>query len=129
MAEWRKLDELKRGPIRHPVLPPALIARIESLRSTLDKVYPQSMEEWLDGFQHDVNPEHEVLWWERLARCYVEYSGSHELNADQRLAAFNVMLKLLLGASREQIESDLASLPAVALDDIIEVIRRSPTIQ
>ncbi len=89
MTEKRvKLDELKPGPIRHEELPPALVTRIESLRLTLDEVYPQSREKWLDGFQRDVNPEPEVVWWERLAQCYVEYSRRNKLNVYQKIAAF-----------------------------------------
>jgi hypothetical protein len=82
----RRLDETKPGPIRHAGLPPALVARIERLHLTFGEVYPQSMEEWLDGFQRDLNPEPEVVWWERLAHCYVEYSHSQELNPQQKQA-------------------------------------------
>src|SRR6266851_1639464 len=60
-------EDLKPGPIRHQQLPPELMTRIESLRSTLDEVYPMSMGEWLDGFQRDAHPEQEVIWWE--LRC------------------------------------------------------------
>jgi hypothetical protein len=124
MTERRKLDELKPGPIRHQELPPALIARIESLRSMLDEVYPQSIEAWLDGFQRDVSPESEVLWWERLAHCYLEYSLDHELNGEQKQAAFNAILKLLLGSPAEEVTPDLANLPSTALYDILEIMRR-----
>ena len=51
MTEWRKLDDLKPGPIRHQKHPPALVTRIEWLRLTLHEVYPQSTEKWLEGFQ------------------------------------------------------------------------------
>ena len=93
--ERRRPEDLKPGPIRHEQLPPPLIARIESLRSTLKEVYPQSMAEWLDGF----HPEQEVIWWERVARYYVDYTRHHELQGDQRKPAFNVICKLALGAS------------------------------
>jgi len=66
--------KLKRGPIRHEELPLALISRINYLRSTLHEVHPMSMEEWLDGFRRDANPESEVRWWERLTRLYRGYS-------------------------------------------------------
>jgi hypothetical protein len=49
-------NKLKPGPIRHEQLPLSLVARINYLRVTLDEVYPQSMEKWLDGFQRDANP-------------------------------------------------------------------------
>ena len=37
------------------------------------------MAEWLDFFQRDLHPEPEVIWWERLAQCCVEYTRKHEL--------------------------------------------------
>jgi hypothetical protein len=120
----RRLDELKPGPIRHAELPPALVARIEWLKLTLDEVYPQSMAEWLDGFQRDVNPEPEVVWWERLAHCYVEYSHGQELSVGQKQAAFRVILKLALGSAAEQISTDLTDLPPDALEDILRIMQR-----
>src|SRR3982750_1221292 len=124
MTEWRKNEELKPGPIRHLELPPALVARIDLLRSTLDEVYPQSRAEWLEGFQRDTNPEWEIQWWEGLARCYVEYSGKRALNLEQRKKAFNVMFKLLFGSTVDDIMPELVGLPSTALDDISDILRR-----
>jgi hypothetical protein len=124
MTERRKLADLKLGPIRHQELLPALVARIEAIRSALDEVYPQSIATWLDGFQRDLNPEPEVLWWERLAHCYTEYTRTQDINADQRPALFNVILKLLLGSSQEEVAPDLANLPPTVLRDILEIMRR-----
>jgi hypothetical protein len=120
----RKVEDLKPGPIRHQELPPALVARIEWLKSTLDEVYPQSMKEWLNGFQRDVNPESEVVWWERLAHCYVEYSHGHELSSSQKQAAFRVILKLALGSAAEQVSTDLTGLPPDALEGILGIMQR-----
>jgi hypothetical protein len=117
-----KLEHLKPGP-RHEQLPPSLIARIEALRSTLESVYPLSMAEWLDGFQRDAHPEEEVLWWERLARCYGEYISRNELNAEQRKAAFSLIFKLGMGASARDLAADVAKLPPGALDDILPMMR------
>ena len=121
----RRPEDLKPGPIRHEQLPPSLIARIEYVRSTLEEVYPQSMDAWLDGFQRDAHPEGEVLWWERLARCYVEYISRKELNAAERKSAFNVILKLGLGASAGELVADVSNLPPGALDDILAMMRSS----
>jgi hypothetical protein len=118
-------NDLKPGPIRHEQLPPSLIARIEALRSTLDEVYPLSIAEWLDGFQRDAHPEGETLWWERVARCYADYTHHHELQGEQRKVAFNVVCKLALGASAADLATDLASLPRDALDEIIAIMRSS----
>jgi serine/threonine protein kinase len=79
--------------------------------------------------KRDVNPEPEVLWWERLARCYMEYSLGHELNGEQKQAAFNAILKLLLGSPSGEVTPDLANLPSTALYDILEIMRRISTEQ
>src|SRR6266849_397070 len=112
-------NDLKPGPIRHEHLPTTLLARIDYLRSTLEEVYPMSMAQWLDGFQRDAHPEGEVKWWERLARCYVEYISRKELSHAQRKAAFNVICKLGLGASAADLAGDVSNLPTGALDDIL----------
>jgi hypothetical protein len=124
MTERRNVNELKPGPIRHREVPAALVTRIQAIRLTLDEVYPKSIAEWLDGFQRDVHPESEVLWWERLARCYAEYTGSQDINAEQREALFNVILKLMLGSPSEEVAPDLVKLPHTALHDIAEIMRR-----
>jgi hypothetical protein len=118
-------NDLRPGPIRHQQFPSSLIARIEYVRSTLEEVYPQSMDAWLDGFQRDIHPEQEVLWWERLARCYVEYISRKELNHEQRKSAFSVICKLGLGASAGELAADVSNLPAGALDDILAMMRNS----
>ncbi len=83
------------------------------------------MAAWLDGFQRDAHPEGEVQWWERLARCYVEYISQKELNPAQRKAAFNVICKLGLGASAADLAADVSNLPTAALDDILAMMRSS----
>jgi hypothetical protein len=120
-----QIDQLKRGPVRHPELSPLLLARIRSLRSKLAEVHPLSMEEWLDGFQRDAHPENEVAWWERVARCYAEYSGQKELNLQQRQAAFKLIFGLAIGSTEENLEADLDQLPASALDEIASIMRGS----
>jgi len=116
-------SQLKAGPVLHHQLPRSLIARIYSLYSRLYDVYPLAMAEWLDGFQRDVNPEGEVLWWERVANCYVDYIRPNDLNPKQRKAAFNFICRIALGASTEDLRADLAHLPVGAVDQILAIMR------
>ena len=113
--------KLKPGPIRHEQLPLSLVARINYLRVTLDEVHPQSMEKWLDGFQRDANPESEVRWWERLARCYVAYCDTNELTAGQKQAAFGIIFRMAMGSESEAEAAELARLPEGALEKIVEI--------
>jgi hypothetical protein len=110
--------KLKRGPIRHEQLPLTLVARINYLQTTLHEVYPQSIEVWLDEFKRDAHPDQDVVWWERLTRCYLAYTGGKELTSEQRTAAFKIIFGLCMGSSPETVENELAKLPPGALDEI-----------
>ena len=112
-------SKLKPGPIRHEHLSLSLMARINYLRSTLQEVFPQSMDEWLDAFRRDANPEAEVKWWERLARCYRGYSDKRELSAEQKKALFSVVFKLGNELHIKEFSGDLLKLPEGALDEIL----------
>jgi hypothetical protein len=51
-------------------LPSGFIERIRTLKSILDEVYPKSFDDWVHGFELDVNPEKELLIWECIALTY-----------------------------------------------------------
>jgi hypothetical protein len=117
-----RIDELKRGPIRHEQLPLSLVARINYLCGTLYEVHPQSMEKWLDGFQRDANPESEVRWWERVTRCYLAYNEAKILNVEQKRAVFRILFRVAMGSQPEALQADLAGLPERALEEIVEML-------
>src|SRR6266481_742211 len=112
-------DILKRGLISHQQLAPSMIAKIESFRSMLADVYVMPMAEWLNGFQQYASPEREMKWWQRLTHCYVDYCSRKDLAPEQREAAFNVLCKLGLGATSDDITADLQNLPFGALEELV----------
>lgn len=52
----RKVPDIKPGNIIHKQLSPELEERIRKLQSTFAEVFKRTHEEWLDGFQRDLNP-------------------------------------------------------------------------
>jgi hypothetical protein len=117
------LDELEPGPIRHAELSPDLVARIKNLHLALDEVYPSSLADWLDDFRRDLHPEQEVVWWERLAQCYITYRDRQDLNAKQRQAAFKILLNINLGVHPASLSADATILPEGALRDLQKSLR------
>jgi hypothetical protein len=109
------VDELEPGPIRQTELTPALVSRVKAIHLALDEVYPSSLADWLDDFRRDVHPEGEIVWWEGLAQCYLEYRDSRELSGVQRQIAFRILLNISMGGSPAMLLEDLAALPEGAL--------------
>ena len=115
--------DLKPGPIRHAELSAELIQRIDSVRVALEEVCDLTEAEWLDAFQRDVNPDHELMWWERVARCYVALIEARTFSPNQRQAAFNIIFGLFSGLEASQLHAELAKLPESVMDDLALIVR------
>lgn len=119
---------IKPGPIRRAQLSAELTLRINTVRSALAEVCTLSEAEWRDAFQRDANPEHELVWWERVSRCYVALVGRRTFLPDQRQAAFNVIFGLFSGLEETQMQDDLAKLPESAMDDLAVIVQQLGTV-
>ncbi|HEX9047950.1 MAG TPA: hypothetical protein VF988_13080 [Verrucomicrobiae bacterium] len=84
--------DLQPGPIQHESLPDTLVARIRKLEPVFAEVYPQTHEQWLDGFQRDADPESEVAIWESMAAAYQNFTQTKHLSLDAKREAFGLLL-------------------------------------
>src|ERR1700674_4435055 len=100
------LKDLRPGPIRRAQLSAELVLRIDTVRGALAEVCALTEAEWRDAFQRDANPEHELLWWERVSGCYGALVTGRTFSPDQRQAAFNVIFGLFSGLDAAQLEAD-----------------------
>jgi hypothetical protein len=121
-------SNIKPGPIRHQQLSDDLMLRIESVREALAEVCALTQEDWRDAFRRDANPEHELLWWERVSGCYVALVGHQTFSVDQRQAAFNVIFGLFSGLEETQMQDDLAKLPESAMDELAVIVQQLGTV-
>ena len=86
------VEDIQQGPIRHSQLPDAQVERIRKMEPIFAEVYPRSHEEWLDGFQRDLDPEPEIVIWEAMAAAYQGYTGKRSLSKDAKLEVFGLLL-------------------------------------
>lgn len=120
--------DIKPGPIRRAHLSAELVLRIDTVRAALADVCALTEAEWRDAFQRDANPEHELLWWERVSGCYVALVAPRSFSPDQRQAAFNVIFGLFSGLGAAQMQADLAKLPESVMDDLAVIVRQLGTV-
>jgi len=118
------LDDMKPGPIRRAQLSSELVLRIDTVRAAVAEVCALTEAEWRDAFQRDANPEHELLWWERVAGCYVALVAGRTFSPARRQAAFNVIFGLFSGLEAAQMQADLAKLPESVMDDLEVIVRQ-----
>ena len=96
MKKQVTLANLHQGPIRHPTLPDPFIVRIKACRAILGDVDTASLEQTIDNFKRDANPESELVIWERIASTFQMYL-SHNPTID--LAVRKEIFAVLVSAS------------------------------
>jgi hypothetical protein len=124
-AKKRNPKNLTPGPLRQPHLSPELAMRIEAVRTTLAEVCPISAEEWLDGLQRDQHPEREVVWWERVARCYADFTAEKTFPSEQKQAAFKVIFGLFGGLEAKAVVADAAPLSESLIDELLAICEQN----
>lgn len=97
--------EFQPGPIRHARLPEPLVARIRNFEPVFAEVYSRTHQEWLDGFQRDINPESEVAVWEAMAVAYQNFTRERALSLEAKSEAFGLLL-VRSAADEQQTLSD-----------------------
>jgi hypothetical protein len=99
MKEEVRLSDLKFGPIRNPVLPGEFIERIKAFKKILSEFDSVPLDETIDNFKRDTDPESELVIWERIASTYQLYL-SHNPTTDSaiRKEIFAVLLGASMGA-------------------------------
>jgi hypothetical protein len=110
---------LRLGPIRHAQLPDALIARVRAFEPVFAEVYPNTHEEWIEGFQRDLHPENEIAVWEHIAAAFTQFTAGRDLPLETRKEAFGILLVRSGGSDETVLYSDLTHL---TLDDARKLV-------
>jgi hypothetical protein len=96
------IADLKLGPIQHGKLSEDLLARIRILHNVLSDVLKVSLEETIDNFRRDTDPESEIRTGEAIADAYLTVREERDLSLEQRKALLSAILGAALGIDRPQ---------------------------
>jgi hypothetical protein len=114
-------SDLQPGPIRHEGLSDTLVARVRKFEPVFAEVYPQTHEQWLEGFQRDADPEPEVTIWESMAVAYQNFTQKRQLSLDAKREAFGLLL--VRSATSDQQALAGAKLEHLSRADAEELLR------
>jgi hypothetical protein len=74
---------------------------------------------WLDGFQRDQHPEGEVIWWERLARCYSDFTAQKAFPLEQEPRPSRS--GLFGGLETKDVAADATALSDSLIDELLAI--------
>lgn len=109
---WVEAAKLKTtSVIRHPAFTGPLEARIRYIERSLREVYPQTYEQWEDGFRSDLHAEDEINDWVHLCRCLNDFIAWNQSPREERQQAFAVLSACLIGTPETALEICAQKLP------------------
>ena len=91
-TQWVDPNKLQRGPIQRETLTAEQLQRIAAIRETFVEIDDQTIEQWVDNFKRDLNPDNELAIWERMAKAYSRYCDTHQLDLDIKKEVYKVVL-------------------------------------
>jgi hypothetical protein len=81
------------------------------------------MEFWIDGFRGDAHPSREILVWERIAACYIEYVIMARLTQKQRKKVFDIITGLSVGLTEDELAKYTKGLPNDAFEKLVQLFK------
>ncbi|MFN7289881.1 MAG: hypothetical protein ACK5YR_09105 [Pirellula sp.] len=91
-VRWVDPKEIHQGPVQRDSLTDEQTERIKVLQQTFVEIDGQTIDQWIDSFKRDLNPDKELAIWERMARAYTAFCHSRELSLDEKKEAYKIVL-------------------------------------
>lgn len=86
-----KLSELRPQITNKRVLPNGFIQRVINYKEKLKEVEGSSLEQTIDNFQRDLDPEMELRIWEEIADLY-QYKVVQKWSIERKIQLFKELL-------------------------------------
>lgn len=120
-VEWLDPKTIQPGPIRRDALSDEQMARIRPLQATFAEVDGQTVEQWVDSFKRDVDPDQELRVWERMAKAYQAYCDGRKLSTETKKEVYRVVLLRSMASEQDVLER--ANLKELSREDAFAVMK------
>jgi len=90
--QWVDPSTIQPGPIRRESLPDDMVERIKIVQAAFADVDPSPIENWIEDFKRDMNPDRELAIWEAMAGAYTAYNAERTLTLAKRKELFVILL-------------------------------------
>ena len=120
-VEWVDPSTIQPGPIRRDTLNDEQMARIRALQTVFVEVDGQTVEQWVDNFKRDADPDKELRVWERMAKAYRAYCDGKQLSATAKKDVYRIVLLRSMAPEHEVL--DKVKLSELSRDDASAVMK------
>ncbi len=120
-VKWVDPSTLQPGLIRHDSLTPEQMERVRKLQAVFVEVDGQSVEQWVDNFKRDSNPDRELDIWETMAKAHTAYCSKRTLSPEAKKEVYKVVLLRSMASEKDVLER--LELKVLTKDEAVAVMR------
>jgi len=95
--------------------------RVRRLQAVFIEVDGQSVEQWVDNFKRDLNPDRELDIWEAIAKAYTAYCSKRTLSPEAKREVYKVVLLRSMAPESDVLER--LELKVLTKDDAVAVMQ------
>lgn len=121
-VEWIDPNSIQPGPIRREVLTEEQMSRIKALQAVFVEVDGQTVDQWVDNFKRDMDPDSELEVWEQMAKAFRSYCDGRILSETAKEDVYRVVLMRSMAPQNEVLGH--VKLIELSRDEAIEVMKR-----
>ena len=86
-------SNLTPSPVVHDTLNSAQLEKIKKIQQVFSVIDPGTLEETIDDFKRDQNPDHEIAIWLAMANAYQKFTQKHKaLDVNKKTEAYRLIL-------------------------------------
>lgn len=113
-------SDLHLHEVVHETLTPKQIEKITKIHTIFAEVDENSLEQTINDFKRDINPDNEIEIWMQMANAYKGYLSQNTKNLDEKKEVFKLILSRSMMSTKEAIEN--SDLKFLSLEDANEVL-------
>jgi hypothetical protein len=98
---WIAATQARPGPYQHGPFSKEVRDYLRQIKQALDEVYPQTLEQWEDGFRRDRNVERQIALWLHISSVYRRFTVDKNLSAEACGDYFDVVLTITADVQQE----------------------------
>ncbi|UMQ42795.1 hypothetical protein MKS83_03665 [Chryseobacterium sp. Y16C] len=122
-------NKITRNEIVYDTLTSNQLDKIKIIQTTFQEVYPATLEETIDDFKRDQNPDNEIAIWLTMANAYEGFLKIKKEKVDlpRKKEAFKLILSRSMMPSDQAIEnSELKILTQEEAKEILSLYKEDP---
>lgn len=119
-VQWIDPNEIQPGPMQRDSLSDSQMERVRTLQKVFVEVDGKSVDEWVDNFKRDLDPERELAIWEKMSSAYSAYCDDRDLSVEAKKEVYKVVLLRSMASEADVLQR--LELSVLSQDDAKEIM-------